>query len=305
MKEHTEKPMLGCNKEIPFNEVVLPVYASYKIDGVRMLVRNQVPMSRTYIPLRNQVIIDTFSKPEYEGLDGEIVFGAANTDGTFLATTGKARKKTTTGEPTFYVFDVIDCPDLPFESRMEVVKERCKGLPNVVVLEQRLVTTEADLKAFVIEAVEAGYEGAITRSPKGPYKFGRSTALEQYLLKFKKFVVREAYITGFVEQMTNTNEAGKDAFGRTKRSKKKDGMIPAGTLGTLDVVDTETGVAFQLAASIPADLKQEIWDNQEDYLHDVVQYRMLDHGIKDKPRNTSIKVILHGIRPKFDVDNQN
>jgi DNA ligase-1 len=78
------------------------------------------------------------------------------------------------------------------------------------------------------------------RDPVGPYKFGRSTAKEGYLLKMKRFEDHEATVVGVVEQMRNENEATKDALGRTKRSTAKAGKVGKDTLG-----------AFRVKASIP------------------------------------------------------
>src|SRR5437899_138139 len=80
-----------------------------------------------------------------------------------------------------------------------------------------------------------GFEGVMLRKPDGPYKFGRSTVREGYLMKVKRFTQEEAVVVGYEEQETNLNEATKDALGHTKRSSHKAGKRPAGVLGALRV----------------------------------------------------------------------
>ena len=57
----------------------------------------------------------------------------------------------------------------------------------------------------------------MVRTPDSPYKCGRSTEREAWLLKIKRFEDAEAVVLGTYEGMSNMNEAGVDAFGRTKR----------------------------------------------------------------------------------------
>ena len=66
--------------------------------------------------------------------------------------------------------------------------------------------------------LEFGYEGIMLRDPNGTYKFGRSTARDNILLKVKRFLDDEAEVIGIEEKMSNQNVAEKDNFGRTERS---------------------------------------------------------------------------------------
>ena len=85
-------------------------------------------------------------------------------------------------------------------------------------------------------------------SPDGPYKCGRSTVREGYLLKLKRFADGEAVILGCCEQMHNANAAQQDAFGRTKRSSHKDNKIGKATLGAKDAPRFPVWLGFRDAA---------------------------------------------------------
>ena len=57
----------------------------------------------------------------------------------------------------------------------------------VEILPQAEIETSADLGAYEIEQLDAGYEGIMVRSVDGHYKYGRSTENEGLLWKVKRF----------------------------------------------------------------------------------------------------------------------
>ena len=69
------------------------------------------------------------------------------------------------------------------------------------------------------------------RTPDSPYKCGRSTEREGWLLKIKRFEDAEAVVLDTYEGMSNQNDAQRDAFGRTKRSLAQAGKVGRGELG--------------------------------------------------------------------------
>jgi DNA ligase-1 len=135
------------------------------------------------------------------------------------------------------------------------------------------------------------------RQPGSKYKCGRSTLKEQILLKLKRFYDAEAKVIGFEEKMKNDNKLERDEFGLAKRSSKKDGMIPADTLGALIVEDLKTGVKFGLGSGFDDELKKEIWSHQRKYKNKIVKYKYQSVGVKDAPR---FPVFL-GFRSKLDL----
>ena len=136
----------------------------------------------------------------------------------------------------------------------------------------------------------------MVRSMNGPYKQGRSTLKEGYLLKIKRFVDEEAIIIGFDEKMHNTNEAKVDALGYTERSTSKEGMIGASTLGAL-VVQSEKWGEFRIGTGFDDVLRKEIWENKDKYLSQLAKFKYFATGVVEKPR---FPVYL-GIRNKMDI----
>ena len=142
-----------------------------------------------------------------------------------------------------------------------------------------------------------GYEGAMVRSIDGPYKFGRATENEGYLLKIKRFVDSEAVVLNCYELMHNDNEAETNALGRTERSTKKEGMVGAGTLGGFNVRDLKSGVEFSIGSGFTADERSRFWERRGKLSGLVVKYKYFASGSKKRPRFP----IFEGIRDKRDM----
>ena len=117
-----------------------------------------------------------------------------------------------------------------------------------------------------------------------PYKCGRSSLKEGYLLKIKKFTDAEAVVIGYEEMMSNQNEAEKDAFGRTKRSTRADGMVPAGVLGALVVRDLTTNIEFKVSTGMDAYQRLMFWTQRDNLMGKIVKYKSQEAGVLIKPR---------------------
>jgi len=143
-----------------------------------------------------------------------------------------------------------------------------------------------ELQNFVDACLDSGYEGVMVRDPNGPYKCGRSTVKEGYLLKIKPFEDGEGKIIGFEEQMENTNVATVNAFGHTERSSHKANKLPKDTLGKFVVKRLTDGLVFRVGTGrgLTNILRKEIWDNQKKYLGRIIKYKHQALGAKDAPR---------------------
>jgi DNA ligase-1 len=149
------------------------------------------------------------------------------------------------------------------------------------------------------------------RSTAGPYKFGRSTEKEGWLLKLKRFEDSEAVVLGCYELMHNANEATKDELGHTKRSSHKANKQGRGTLGGLHVRDLKTGVEFDIGTGFDDALRAELWSLHQlnvalqvpakfsagAVVGRVAKYKFFPTGSKDKPR---FPVFL-GFRDSIDM----
>jgi len=282
----------------------LPLLGSHKLDGIRGTNRQNKAMSRTMIPLPS-AYAQKFAIPEWDGVDGEFTPQVVPPGITLMSASFSALMTHGSKEPLHWnVFDLV-CdgePNLPYIRRLERLQEIMSydntGL-GINVLEQRLLKTIEDVLAMEQEAIDLGHEGLIVRRPDAPYKFGKSTLNQGYLIKVARYMRSECIIIGFVEQMQNTNEAIIDPRGLTKRSKVSEGMIGKGTLGALQVRDYHTGVEFEIGAGDGLDfaLRQEIWDNRDKYFNTVWRYKFKPYGVKDKPRHP----VLEGRRDPMDI----
>jgi DNA ligase-1 len=286
------KPMLADPPEPEKFPLRFPFYGSPKYDGIRCIITEDGPVTRKLKPIPNRALRDVLSHILLLHLDGELLAGDPMNPNAMQATTSAVMGfEADFSQVKFYVFDHIEYPELPFSKRQEylqVMYRRCAevGLP-VVLVPQVFIKDEEDLTAYVTKCLEAGYEGVILRSPTSPYKYGRSTAKEQYLLKIKPWEDAEAKVIGFVEQFENTNEAQEDNLGHTKRSTAQDGLVGKGTLGAF-VVEIEgwKEKTMQIGTGQGLDMKlrQEVWDNREKYLGSWLKYQFQRIGSKDRPR---------------------
>lgn len=289
------KPMLASPAEL--DKLNYPLFASPKLDGIRATVVGNQLLSRKKLKIPNKHIFATLSKEVYSGLDGELVVGEPTAHDVYNKTNSAVMTHAGFPAATFYVFDVWDMPnvfstrlawlksDLQYEAdnRAEA-KHYCEltgvGHIDIVVHEHVHINDQAELLAYEERCLDAGYEGLILRSGMGKYKFGRSTAREQYMLKLKRFQDSEAVVLGIVEEMHNTNEAKQDHLGHTKRSKAKAGMVGKGTMGALMVRDVHTGVEFEVGSGFTAEHRK-----RTDWVGKIIKYKFFPIGVKDKPRH--------------------
>jgi DNA ligase-1 len=298
MTSLVKRPMLAGKVE-DVSKLPFPMIASPKLDGIRALTIGGRLMSRSLKPIPNRYIQAQLAHLP-EGLDGELMSGQ-----TFQQCTSAVMAHD--GEPTFeyWCFDYIGSDRFgsmlggTYDARLAVLRTtvtriadaRVHALPTVhIPNEQALARYEADCIAM-------GFEGVMLRRPEGPYKEGRSTWREGYLLKLKRFEDSEAIVIDFEEQMHNTNEAQTNELGRTKRSSAKDGLVPKGTLGalrvrlltpgdngTLVVAGTRAGVEFNIGTGMDDALRAEIWANRDSYVGRIVKFKHQPYGAKDAPR---------------------
>lgn len=290
------KPMLAETAEL--SDFKFPLYASVKLDGIRCLIRDGMAYSRKLKPIPNEFVQWCIGRHAFNGLDGELIVGDPTSKTAFNTTTRGVMK--TAGKPDFKFYVFEDCGgDLPyFEDRLIRLKQvsEWQDQPMIELLDQELCLTMEELLAYEEVALSSGYEGLITRSPNSPYKLGRSTAREGYMLKLKRFLDSEALIIGWQEGMTNNNVAEVDALGHTKRSTSKAGKISNGTLGSLLCRDLKTGVEFSCAGGTVED-GSNLWAIRDQLVGKIAKYKYFPVGVKDKPRFP----IFLGLRHEDDL----
>lgn len=288
------KPMLAVKAD--FDKLEYPVYGSVKLDGIRVVVTGGVVYSRNMKPIPNKHIQKLFGREEYEWFDGELIVGDETAHDVFQVTSSGVMTQSGKPDVKFYVFDRYDY-FVPFHLKKPIpYSERLKGIeclksaqkdPNIIIVHQQLLHSLHDVNAYESHAVEIGFEGIMLRSPNGKYKNGRSTVREGYLLKVKRFEDAEARLLDMEELLTNNNERRMNELGRRVRSHKKEGLVPAGTMGALVVHNKQFGV-FKLGSGFTSAQREKLWrefkNNRNDFVGRLVKFKYQQSGVKDKPR---------------------
>ncbi len=268
------KPLLAVEADLA--KLRFPLLASAKLDGIRAIVFDKKVYSRNLKLIPNLHVQKLFGNKDNEGLDGELIVGEPNSKTVYRDTMSGVMSVDGTPNVRFFAFDTVG--PLPYHMR-QPQRER----PHVVNLNQYEVFNMEGLLSLEQNLLDQGYEGLILRSHNGPYKYGRSTVKEGYLLKLKRFSDSEALVIGFEERMYNGNEATVDELGRTKRSSHKAGKTGRGDLGAL-ICRTIEGIEFSIGTGFDDDQRREIWLNRDEYLNKLAKFKHFVIGAKDAPR---------------------
>lgn len=289
----TFRPMLACEADL--TRLSFPVAASPKLDGIRAIVRDGQLLSRTLKPIPNRHIREQLSRNELNGLDGELIVGEPNAPDVYRSTVSGVMSED--GEPNwrFFAFDIHDT-DGPWIERTIRLHDMLRVHPRIECLQHMVVHTLDELLAFEESVLKQGYEGVMLRHLHAPYKHGRSTQREGYLLKLKRFLDSEARVLEIIEELHNGNEATTNELGLTKRSSHKANKIGKGRMGALRVQDIHTGVEFELGTGF-SDADKAWWWTQDPETAPLVKYKYLPVGVKDRPRHP----VYLGIRNPNDL----
>lgn len=257
------KPMLA-GKAPSFDKIHYPILATPKIDGIRCLVIQGKAVSRTLKPIQNHYIRktleDSLSK-NLSCLDGELT-----TLTSFQETASDVMSHD--GMPFFKykVFDAFNfaVPDETYTQRIVRLEELtlpsfCEKVLPV------MITNAEELLRYEAQCLRDGYEGVMIRSPHSPYKMGRSTTKEGWLLKIKRFEDSDATIIGFEELMHNDNTA-------------------ANMLGAFIVRDINTNRCFNIGTGFTDKIRIEVWYNKKNYINKIVKYKFQPYGVVNAPR---------------------
>ena len=275
------KPMLGI--AVDTTKLVFPVYASPKLDGIRVIIKDNQVLSRNGKLIPN-VFIQSLLK-SYHGLDGELIVGHPTHPNVFQLTTSGVMSIEGTPNIHLYVFDCWYAEggiDVRYNEVLKIIQN--SSIANIEVVPQIIINSLEELYKFEEDCLAEGYEGVMLRYPSAPYKNGRSTVKEGALLKLKRFSDSEAYILGMEPLLRNHNEPTKNALGRTERSSHTCNKVADDLLGALNVKDIHTGVEFSIGSGFTEEQRRDIWNRQEELKGSIVKYKYFEVGVKDKPR---------------------
>lgn len=233
-----KKPMKAATLELEdINKIKYPVLGTDKEDGIRCIKVNGKALSNSLKPIRNIFIRNHIEKYCPDGFDGELVIEGKEWNERSSGIMSEDGKP----DFTYIVFDYVkDSQFAPYVQRMKDLAA-CPQISRIKYLLPTRINNETEFLAFEKKCLTKKKEGVMFRSPMGPYKFGKSTFNEGYLIKFKRFTDGEAIVISLYEKMHNTNIATTDALGHSKRSSHLIGQVPAGTLGGFWVRDIESG----------------------------------------------------------------
>lgn len=285
------RPMLAA-KCGDISDLRFPVIASPKVDGIRCVIINGVPHSRSLKPIRNRFVQRYFGEHSTNWpLDGELVVG----DNFQYTTSGIM---SFAGEPDFsyWIFDLVDT-ELTYVERLNVLNLAIGSLPGrFTMLPFQSIGNAYELKCYEQACLEMGLEGVCLRTPDSPYKYGRSTLKEQWLVKLKQFEDCECIIIGFNELMHNENVPDISALGYQERSTHRENMVPGDALGSLRVralAGTYEGAEFNVGTGFSEEMRRQIWGMRDLYEGWTVTVRYQPHGSKDVPRIPVFKGFRH------------
>lgn len=278
------QPMLFPRARPDLDTLQYPLAILPKIDGVRAQTSAAGAFSRTLRMSPNRMVNSLASR--LPGMDTEMVCGGESDPETFNRSTIMWRTAAAEGDANFLVFDCTSGGlDVPFLDRyLHAMRLPKPAGFRMVPLE--IVRSPSQVESCYADFLKAGFEGAILRDLDGRYKPGRATMLEGLGYKLKQFEDAEAVVTGVVELMTNTNGESVDPTGAAFRSTNREGLVPAGVMGSM-VVHTEEWGSFNIGSGFTAAQRLEFWTKPP--IGRVLTFKYMPHGTADKPRHPIFK----------------
>ena len=299
------KPQLANDADL--DTVTYPCGVQPKIDGVRALNLEGTLTGRSLDPFTGFGITDYWSKPEFTGLDGEMILGhdPASSDRLCSLTTGAMTRFKDTSQMadlTWWVFDYLTPETIGkrYIDRYNELVLKCLDLnhPRIKHVPMQIVQNRQELDKAIADYFEQGYEGTIIRNLTAAYKPGRPGKRVQELVRVKPWIDAEILVTGVTEGEENQNEAIVNTLGRTERSSAQDGKVPNGLIGSIqgtllaDVHDPFTD-RLLFAKGLPVTVSKgcltlaeakHYFENQSEIVGHIVKFKSMSHGVKDLPR---------------------
>lgn len=284
-------PHLCCDADLA--KLKFPLMGFPKLDGVRGLHIIGSMTGRSLKPHGNKYVTEMYSSPRCTGFDGEFTFGDIRGESLCRDTTSVMSR--IEGEPKVWwnLFDYLR-EDILDQSYLERYTELL-GMwakysawfdeMRIRVIPYNLLQSVEEVVEYYEGCVERGYEGIILRDPNGKHKDGRATTKLGAYLRMKPQSDKEAKVIRLAEAMENQNEAKVNELGRTERSSHKENKVGKGMVGMLVCQDLETGMEIDVGAGkMTHEERTYYWNHPEEMVGEIVKYRSMDAGVKDKPR---------------------
>jgi len=299
----TLRPMLATHAPEDLESLRFPLIASPKLDGLRAIIKDGIVLSRTLKPIRNRHVQRLLGKPEFNGLDGELIVGSPTDPNCMQHTTSGVMSFDGEPDVKYYIFDDWRGPKEAFVQRRNRLLNEVDWKNSILVNHHHeYVMTVTGLEVLEESILSGGYEGLILRDPLGPYKFGRSTLREGFMLKLKRFAQDEAVVIGTEELMHNLNEAEMDERGYTKRSTAAANKIGSGKLGALVcrlLLDGQpTEIIFKIGTGLSDNDRIQLWRVREQLPGRISTFKHFKQtGVLNAPRHP----VFHSFRAREDL----
>jgi DNA ligase-1 len=287
--KHDDETIFNAMKKLRY-----PVLVSLKMDGIRAIKTDNL-VSRTLKPIPNNSIRQRAMKLP-AGMDMELWCPTLRYDE--IESIVMSREHEASDLINFNILDYWKS-DRTYPERLDILHKLIHNLDTEVHKPWTFLCSCADsLFQFEHKAITNLGEGICFRTLNSPYKQGRSTLKEQYLVKLARYVRTECTIVGFEEQLMNTNKSKHNAIGMMDRSSAKSGMLGKGVLGAFKVVNNN-GIEFTVGsgAGLTDKIRETVWQEQENWLGKTIVVKHKPHGEKLKPRSP----IYMGLRNEIDL----
>lgn len=306
--EATMRPMRAATLlESGLDSLKYPLYLSPKLDGIRCVIKNGLPLTRTLKLLPNKRIRKLLSCCP-EGLDGELIVGDPTDKDVFSRTQSVVMSgEGEIADFKFYVFDRWNQPDIFFDARhngLKIVMEHMvqyRGHDWLAHVEQHMVRSLDELLELEQRYRSAGYEGVMLRSPVANYKFGDSRLSDGALMKFKRWQDAEAKIISVIEGTTNLSDPEIDERGYIFRPVLAHATVGRGTLGAF-VCELPNGVKFKVGNGMSEELKAELWAQKDNLIGRWITFKYQDLTKDGKPRFPTFKAFRDPIDFQSEKD---
>jgi DNA ligase-1 len=281
------RPQLCPNEQIDLDKITYPLLASFKLDGIRCIIKGGIIYSRALKELGNGNLsirfeaLRKYSMVHNVILDGELYCTSLSFND--LSGVIRSDNHELPDDLEFWCFDIIDGEDKDFEQRVtQYTNIRAPFFHPVV---QKVVNSPAAVAVAFDFALKNGFEGLILRCPKSKYKFGRCTAKSNTAFKVKPYITFDNKIIG-VTQATEAREGSEkkiNELGYSTTSQKKDDRVLIERAATFVVL--HEGKELGVSLAMTNEEKEEIWKNRDSYIGKTIEYKGLVVGSKDVPRH--------------------
>ena len=314
-------PHLSPNEQVDLDSIDYSrgYYASTKLDGIRLLIKDGLITTRSLKSLPNKQLNEKFeSLRSYterytpllldgeiyaEGVPFQLIMSCCMTQDYTDKKAIKSWEKLCSDHEVdftreevldllkFYIFDCVDdnTYNSQFSNRYGAYSFVAEEFPDLIIkVQQKIVTSVDEVRTMFKEVLKCGYEGLMLKSFDCPYKFGRSTIKEETVYKVKPYISVDERIVGITQATVVNPDAPKtvNELGRTVTSKLKENRILIPRAACF-VVNYE-GHSLDVAIGQTEAVRDDIWKNPDNFIGRMIEFKGLVVGSKNVPRHATM-----------------